>query len=302
MLSFSSLLEAISTAEYYERWGRHFLFSLIGAHLHQFCNNFKDPGVQVYGGGELFTTFQEDLNDIFETIPAPEPSNKPPNNNSAFIAPSMGKTFNNMNAVCVHGNTKVAVAVKPKYCEHKGINSQTTKVCISTVKKGDMILTDDGDFATVQCLVETRTMKPLDLVKVHSLLVTPYHPIMDDQNRWVFPINHENAEMIEHAASSVYNLILEERKRHKAIVMDNISCITLGHGIVDNSVLKHDYFGSDLIVKDLKKFANDWSFGHVVLCEEEILRKNGTGNICGIKESKTGSIFPSQFCGVTECI
>eukprot|EP00957_Ditylum_brightwellii_P021274 1605115-Ditylum_brightwellii.AAC.1 len=38
--------EAVSKKEWYDRWGRHYLLSLGGAHQHQFCNNFKDPGVQ----------------------------------------------------------------------------------------------------------------------------------------------------------------------------------------------------------------------------------------------------------------
>ena len=42
--------EAISKKEYYDKWGRHYLPSLVFAHLHQYNNNFKDPGVQNYGG------------------------------------------------------------------------------------------------------------------------------------------------------------------------------------------------------------------------------------------------------------
>jgi hypothetical protein len=42
--------EAISRADYFRKWGRHYLPSLTRAHLLQYCNNFKDPGVQVYGG------------------------------------------------------------------------------------------------------------------------------------------------------------------------------------------------------------------------------------------------------------
>merc|ERR1711981_619500 len=46
--------EAISRKDFFQRWGRHYLPSLAQAHLQQRCNNFKDPGVQHYGG-KLFT-------------------------------------------------------------------------------------------------------------------------------------------------------------------------------------------------------------------------------------------------------
>jgi hypothetical protein len=42
--------EALSKEEHFDKWGKHYLPSLLGAHLHQQCNNFKDPGVQHYGG------------------------------------------------------------------------------------------------------------------------------------------------------------------------------------------------------------------------------------------------------------
>jgi len=47
--------------EYYQRWGRHYLPSLASAHFHQFCNNFKDPGVQVYARGQLFSTLRDSI-------------------------------------------------------------------------------------------------------------------------------------------------------------------------------------------------------------------------------------------------
>ena len=41
------ITEATSRADWWKKWGRHFLPSLGRAHQLQQCNNFKDPGVQV---------------------------------------------------------------------------------------------------------------------------------------------------------------------------------------------------------------------------------------------------------------
>jgi len=65
--------EAISKSEWWLRWGCHYLPSLIGAHLYQRCNNFKDPGIQHYGG-ELFTQTRDSLDEMFIKLPPPTPT------------------------------------------------------------------------------------------------------------------------------------------------------------------------------------------------------------------------------------
>jgi Mg-chelatase subunit ChlD len=296
--------EAVSSAEYYdEGWGRHYLFSLIGAHLHQFCNNFKDPGVQTYGKGSLFNTLQEELNDIFEKIPAPEPTiiRRYGNTNSTTSNnPSMSRTFNNRNAVCVHGKTKVIVKSQ-KWDNHNQDDSFTESVPISNVKKGDLLLTEDKSFARVQCLVETVTDTPLDLVQINELQITPYHPLKLGSNlSWEFPINCKEGKLIKSDSHSVYNLILERKDRHKPVMMEKgIACITLGHGINEDATLKHDYFGTDRIVQDLQRFRSGWTLGHVILQEENVKRTNLNGDICCISQSPIETVNVSkQLCAV----
>mmetsp|Transcript_4644 Transcript_4644/g.9884 ORF Transcript_4644/g.9884 Transcript_4644/m.9884 type:complete len:484 (-) Transcript_4644:124-1575(-) len=65
--------QAISRADWYKKWGRHYLPSLACAHLLQQCNNFKDPGVQHYGGS-LFVFLRTAAEGIFVKLPPPEPS------------------------------------------------------------------------------------------------------------------------------------------------------------------------------------------------------------------------------------
>lgn len=69
--------EAFSREDWYTKWGVHYLPSLLGAHLAQICNNFKDPGVQAYGG-DLFGDLRDKADDIFCSLPAPKPSARPP--------------------------------------------------------------------------------------------------------------------------------------------------------------------------------------------------------------------------------
>jgi len=65
--------EAVSKVEWFHKWGRHYLPSLSFAHKMQQCNNFKDPGVQVYGGA-LFESIRDEADDQFNKLPPPKPS------------------------------------------------------------------------------------------------------------------------------------------------------------------------------------------------------------------------------------
>lgn len=65
--------EALSKDEWYTKWGRHYLPSLACAHQLQQCNNFKDPGVQNYGG-ILFKKLRDIADANFLKIPPPKPT------------------------------------------------------------------------------------------------------------------------------------------------------------------------------------------------------------------------------------
>lgn len=57
----------------YDQWGIHYLPSLMNAHARQQCNNFKDHGVQKYGG-QLFNEIRDASEEVFMNLPPPKPS------------------------------------------------------------------------------------------------------------------------------------------------------------------------------------------------------------------------------------
>jgi len=65
--------EALSRFDWFAKWGAHYLPSIMLAHRLQQCNNFKDPGVQFYGG-KLFEKIRDDADDVFNELPPPKPS------------------------------------------------------------------------------------------------------------------------------------------------------------------------------------------------------------------------------------
>jgi hypothetical protein len=110
------------------------LVFVLGAHLLQQCNNFKDPGVQHYGQGQLFNSLRDEMDGIFCGLPAPKSSavaqsapnpstvkqsvpqssvTKKPASNSPSVKrkksaePVDMSVFNNANNPCFHGSCTV---------------------------------------------------------------------------------------------------------------------------------------------------------------------------------------------------
>ena len=69
---------AVSKDQFWSTWGNHYVRSLCFAHKLQQCNNFKDAGVQHYGGA-LFKELQEVADSIFNGLPPPVSSNRTDN-------------------------------------------------------------------------------------------------------------------------------------------------------------------------------------------------------------------------------
>lgn len=65
--------EAFSRGDWFTKWGKHYLLSLSRSHLLQQCTNFKDPGLQQYGG-PVFEAARDECDDIFISLPPPTPS------------------------------------------------------------------------------------------------------------------------------------------------------------------------------------------------------------------------------------
>ena len=67
--------EAVSTGEFWKKWGDYYFRSLMFAYVLQKRNNFKDFGVQVYGGKD-FEKFVDHVNNVFDSTEPPKPSRK----------------------------------------------------------------------------------------------------------------------------------------------------------------------------------------------------------------------------------
>lgn len=174
---------AVSKPDYFGKWGCHYLPSLARAHATLTCNNFKDPGVQVYAGS-LFQQLRDAGDTTFKTIPAPVPIFRSYDHHSrnTFGTGTGGgggngnpqdfdmSRYMDPNGGCFDGEAIVQVS--------KTDNGPYNFCHVKNVRQDDYVLTPEGP-AKVLLVLRTTLKSGIELVKLtaNNLILTPYHPI-----------------------------------------------------------------------------------------------------------------------------
>lgn len=252
--------EAISRNDWFRRWGRHYLPSLTEAHMMQQCNNFKDPGVQGYGSGSLFNHVRDQLDKIFVSLPPPKPSRA----TSKTQAPATMAGYYSSSAPCFAGQGRVLMA-------------DGSLKLVMLLTKGDRVAAPGGRSASVACVLRTvipggRT--PLVRLPESGLLITPYHPVRE-AGRWAFPC--DLAPAVERPCDAVYSFVLDSEH---VMLINGVECVSLGHGFQE-PVVKHAYFGSEQVLRDLRR-CSTWESGLVSFDKLPMLHDSATGEVNGM--------------------
>ena len=227
---------------HFGKWGEHYLRSYLRAQKLQMCLNFKDPGVQIYGG-PLFKELQDVAEKVFCGLPPPTPSVAAQPKGyyggggaaPVYSTPLSMASFYNSGGGCFHGENRVLMA-------------DGSRKAIKDVNPEDMVWTPEGP-ANVICLVTIGSKRPAQtMVQINALCITPWHPIrLKAGGKWVFPADHYLFG--ERLIQTVYNFVLN--KGH-VVDVEGFECITLAHGFQE-PVAKHDYFGTSAVLNDLAK-------------------------------------------------
>lgn len=270
------LSKAVQTYEDLNRWGKHHIRAAIIAHKMKQCNNFRDPGVQVYGG-ELFKEIRERINDIYNTLPAPIPSinqHQVVSNNSGYIpqqtytqAPTNMSQYNDEDSDggCFGEKTTMTLL-------------DGNVIPITELVAG-MVLSNG---AVVKCVVQYPHNRLCKLVwfKKINLYLTPWHPVRY-MGVWQFPnniVNGDDIVFIEDIITSNYNYVLESIHY---IPFGDIDACTLGNGFTDNDVITHDFYGTHRVIQFLET-VKGYNTGCVFIDEQvEYVRDRITGVITG---------------------
>jgi len=294
--------EAFSREDWYTRWGRHYLPSLVCAHLLQQCNNFKDPGVQHYGG-PLFSQIRDKVDDTFCKLPPPKASKKSrsshTSNTTGHTSNTTGHTSNTTSHTSTSNTNNSGSSSSPRtyYTPSPVLNmnvyhdssvpcfagDSTVLMADGSIKpvkeihKGDSIRSIHGKDTTVHCVVKTHCQhEKTQLVQLEGgLLITPYHPVKID-SRWCFPC--DISRPVEMYCPAVFSFVLDT---DHIMIINGVECITLGHGF---DAVRHPYFGTDCVLKDLNKMSG-WDVGLVELRSGCMVHDENTGLVSGMRQN-----------------
>jgi hypothetical protein len=253
--------------DYYSKWGLHYLPSLARAHLLQQCNNFKDPGIQFYGG-VIFKELRDKIEDIFVKLPPPKPSKNSNYGGGGGSNLSSMSAYYNASGGCIAGECLVSMA-------------DGSQKRVDQIVKGDKVAsssTGAGSSSEVVCTVRTHCYNGREsLVTLPGgLRMTPFHPVRKD-DAWHFPLDlavpHRDTR-----CDFVYNFVL--RGETHAMVVNGVECVTLGHGM-EGDVVGHPYFGTQCVVDDLRKMCGFEKGCVELLGGKSMVRDPKTGLVCG---------------------
>lgn len=278
---------AISTPEFFIKWGRHFLPSYVNALTRQICNSFKDSAPLQFGSqSPLFTACRERLDNAFDSIPAPPPSRVTLRHNgghqsrSFTAAPSSMARYRNASGVCFAGSTLVELA--------SGRITEMRKL-----KRGSRVHTPLGP-RKVHLVLKTKVSSET-LYRIGSLLVTPWHPLSMDGKNWDFPANMFDAPVLY--TGFIYSVLLQPdgRPDAHAIRVGGVAWgVTLGHGITRGMDTRaHEFFGDYMRVRvGLLKLADAGRKG--VVKGQGIERDPTTGLVRGFRSMAGRANAPAE--------
>ena len=260
------------STKFWSKWGEHYLRSYHRAQQLQQSLNFKDAGLQIYGG-DLFHAIQTEADTAFCTLPAPKPSALPKPEAAggyygaaaAYHSPATMVSFHNPSGGCFAGTCQVKMA------------SGRSKA-IKDVEPGEGVWTPMGP-ATVTALVTCGSKaRSQPMVQLDRLCITPWHPIINPtvngNKAWVFPA--DLVPLQDRLIDTVYNLVLDSGH---VVDVEGYECVTLGHGF-QAPVVKHEFFGTEAVINDLKKLPG-WSVGRPTFKNLVTMRDDVSGLIVG---------------------
>ena len=269
---------AITNIDYFQRWGEFYIDQLSRSLNQQIKPNFKDSACMF--GGETFEELVDKASDIFDSLPPPEPSRiNLPSTNYRGIGLGMPTptcvaslaNYNSQEGPCFHKDCIITLA-------------DNSKIDLSMLCKDDWIKSYDfRDKKVVKsrviCILETRIRaghlsmcclnSPVDGTKMK---ITPYHPVYY-RDEWCFPHDLTDVFTMETTdCDSIISLVLDN---HHVAYINDIPCITLAHGYV-NEILLHPYYGSHLVIQDLQNMEG-WDEGHITIMDGSTIRNKDTG-------------------------
>jgi hypothetical protein len=232
------LMKAVSTAAWFNSWGKNHLLSYRRALIRQVCMNFKDAALQLFRG-TLFKEIQEMGTKLFIDLPAPQPTGYSAYGGAPSVSTINMSNFMAANGGCFSGESLVEL--------HGGIIKPAEK-CV----KGDVL----SNGSVIRCVVRTKLNNHVKMVQLsENLTITPWHPVVapsamqGDPNAWQFPC-YLTGEVTYVFHDAFYDFVVEGKDQWAAI--DGYKVAMLGHGMAYNDVIRHPYYGTQEVIRVLE--------------------------------------------------
>lgn len=233
---------------YFNKWGKHYLYSIRRAYQTEQCNNFKDFCPQLFGG-ETFKQLVLDADDKFIQIPPPKPSLYVSRTSSSQnTIPNMASFQSRTQSTCFHGLSSCYLF-------------DGDFKFVKDIRKNDEVLLGNRQKGIIECVLKCKT-KDAELLQLNSNChLTKYHPIKTSYNQWAFPCDLTTTQSNLNC-DAVYSFVLQKQSTDTTrgngfgIIIGGIECATLGHGIIsentDNSVIAHEFYGTERVINNMK--------------------------------------------------
>lgn len=192
---------------------------------------------------------------------------------AARAAPVNMNNFYNAGGGCIAENCCVSMG-------------DCTVKLVQNIEAGDVIRCGSGDnsynnqTAEVLCVIKIKCLNnEMHLSKLgNGLRITSWHPVKWN-NKWIFP-NDIDCGKVE-KCDFVYNFVLKKNSPSHSMIINGIECVTLGHEMNNDQVLKHEYFATNKVIDDLKRLQG-WKNGKVLLNSNHFKRNENTNRVIGI--------------------
>jgi len=231
------------------------------------AKNFYPPGFEVNNVYSLSNT-SSPLNSSVNVPSTSDSSSNSSSSDSSSASDEWVYSYNASSSGCIAGNCLVQMA--------DGTFKQVDGLIAGDKVKADSSGTIDEVICVLKTICNENRIKLVTLPG--GLRITPYHPILMD--KWVFPADLASTEVT--TCPAVYNFVL---KKHHSIIIEGMQCVTLGHGL-EGEVVGHPYFGTQLIINDLKQLKG-WKSGLIVISpnpnsRDIFVRDVTSGLVCGL--------------------
>jgi len=203
--------------KYMDKWGKHTTRQYIRSLNLQIKNNFKDPGVQHFGG-QLFKDLSDKIDDIFNNMDPPKPSLS---TKAKVVATpqTFARAYNNVrnNYINGHGNTSGGCFAG----DGEVLMGDGSKKAVRDICPGDLLATPEGNSPVI--LVRRDKIYHRGCL-VNGLWITPKHP-MRVEGQWVCPyMTHEVDSFCP--VTTWYNF---ELKHGNSFIINGMELVALGH-------------------------------------------------------------------------